>query len=464
MSANGQTKVPANQYAEKIGVGEKIAYGGGDLASNLILVLTSTFVTFFYTDALGLNAAIIGTIMMLSRVFDGFTDIFMGFIMDQVKSKHGKARCWLLWLAIPIALAMVLVFLVPNIGETGKYIYVAITYNLVTTFLYTMINIPYGALTSLMTRDQNQRTVINIFRMFMAQVGSLIINAFTLPFINAVGGSTQQRSWIIVSVIYGVVAAALFFACFAMTKERVQISSQQKESIPLGESFRLIIQNNYWLVIVGIWVAFALGMGMGMSVATYYAKYILGDENLSGFLSAISLIPVLACMPLVAPLSKKFGKRNVALVGSIISLVGQAAMLISPRSFSWLIVCNVIKGVGQAALTGTLFAMVADTIEYGQWKTGKRVEGMLYSSTTFGAKIGAGVGMAIALAILGSAGYDGMAAVQTETALSAIEKLYLLAPLVFLIATPILYWFYKLDKIYPQVMKDLEEREQSGRL
>lgn len=464
MSANGQTKVPANQYAEKIGVGEKIAYGGGDLASNLILVLTSTFVTFFYTDALGLNAAIIGTIMMLSRVFDGFTDIFMGFIMDQVKSKHGKARCWLLWLAIPIALAMVLVFLVPNIGETGKYIYVAITYNLVTTFLYTMINIPYGALTSLMTRDRNQRTVINIFRMFTAQVGSLIINAFTLPFINAVGGSTQQRSWIIVSVIYGVVAAALFFACFAMTKERVQISSQQKESIPLGESFRLIIQNNYWLVIVGIWVAFALGMGMGMSVATYYAKYILGDENLSGFLSAISLIPVLACMPLVAPLSKKFGKRNVALVGSIISLVGQAAMLISPRSFSWLIVCNVIKGVGQAALTGTLFAMVADTIEYGQWKTGKRVEGMLYSSTTFGAKIGAGVGMAIALAILGSAGYDGMAAVQTETALSTIEKLYLLAPLVFLIATPILYWFYKLDKIYPQVMKDLEEREQSGRL
>ena len=131
------------QYAENIGLLEKVAYGGGDLASNLILVLTSTFVTFFYTDALGLNAAIIGTIMMCSRIFDGFTDIFMGYVMDQVKSKHGKARCWLLWLSIPIAIATVLVFLVPNIGETGKYVYVAITYNLVTTFLYTMINIPY---------------------------------------------------------------------------------------------------------------------------------------------------------------------------------------------------------------------------------------------------------------------------------------------------------------------------------
>ena len=464
MSQHEQKSVPGSQYAENISLGEKIAYGGGDLASNLILVLTSTFVTFFYTDALGLNAAIIGTIMMLSRVFDGFTDIFMGFVMDQVKSKHGKARCWMLWLAIPIAIATVLVFLVPNIGEVGKYIYVIITYNLVTTFLYTMINIPYGALTSLMTRDQDQRTVINIFRMFMAQVGSLIINAFTLPFINAVGGSGSQKSWIIVSLIYGVVAAALFLTCFAKTKERVQISSQQKESIPLGESFRLCMKNTYWLIIVAIWVVTALGMGMGMSVGTYYAKYILGNENLSGFLSAISLIPVLVCMPLVAPLSKKYGKRNVALVGSIISILGQAAMLINPQSFGWLVACNVIKGVGQASLTGTLFAMVADTIEDGQWKTGKRVEGMLYSSTTFGAKIGAGVGMAIAMGILGAAGYAGTAAVQTEAALSAIQNLYLLAPLPFMIAMPILYYFYKLDKIYPQVMAELTERERQGKL
>ena len=370
---NKSTQVKESRYAEKITVGEKIAYGGGDLASNLILVLTSTFVTFFYTDALGLNAGIIGTIMLFSRVFDGVSDMLMGFVMDQVKSKRGKARCWLYWLAIPIALATVLVFLVPNIGDTGKYIFVIITYNLVTTFLYTMINIPYGALTSLMTRDQNQRTVINIFRMFMAQVGSLIINAFTLPLINAVGGSTEQKSWIIVSVMYGILAAALFFICYAKTEERVTISSEQEEKISFGESFKLIMKNNYWLLIVGVWVFTALSMGIGMSVGTYYAKYVLGNENLAGFLTSIALIPTLVCMPFVVPLSQKYGKRNV------------------------------VKGVGSAALTGTLFAMVADTIEYGQWKTGKRVEGMLYSSTTFGAKIGAGVGMAVSMGILGTA-------------------------------------------------------------
>lgn len=254
----------AGKYTEKISISEKIAYGGGDLASNLILVLTSTFVTFFYTDALGLNAVIIGSIMMISRLADGFTDIFMGYLMDRVKTKYGKARPWLLWLSIPIAVACILVFLVPNIGETGKYIYVFLTYNLVTTFLYTMINIPYGALTSLMTRDQNQRTVINIYRMFMAQIGSLAINAFTLPFINGIGGSSSQKSWIIVSVIYGFIAAALFFLCFVKTKERVLVSMQQKETIGLLESFKLIMKNNYWLLIVGIWVCMALGMSLSM--------------------------------------------------------------------------------------------------------------------------------------------------------------------------------------------------------
>ena len=206
-------KNQSNITSEKIGLFEKIAYGGGDLASNLILVLSSTFVTFFYTDALGLNAAIIGMIMMVSRFLDGTSDIIMGFIVDKTRSKHGKARPWLLWLAIPITVSLILMFTVPQTGDFGKYVYVAITYNLVTTILYTAINIPYGALTSLMSRDQDQRMVINIFRMTMAQIGSLIINAITLPIVNSLGGSGDQKSWIITSVIYGSAALILFLLC-----------------------------------------------------------------------------------------------------------------------------------------------------------------------------------------------------------------------------------------------------------
>ncbi len=385
-AVNGQ-----KNFVEKISTFEKIAYGGGDLASNFVLVLTGTFVTFFYTDALGLNAAIVGAIMMFSRLADGFTDIIMGYIMDKTHSKHGKARAWLLWLSIPIGIATILVFLVPNIGVTGKYIYIAITYNLVTTFLYTMINIPYGALTSLMSRDQDQRMIINIFRMFMAQAGSLIINACTLPLVNAMGGSTKQRSWIIVSILYGVVAAALFLLCFAKTKERVRVQAEKNNELGFLTSFKLIIKNNYWLLLVGIWVSMVLGMSMSGSVGTYYAKYILGNENIAGFLGALGIVPVLIIMPLTAPLNRKFGKRNVALYGSFVSIAGQLLMLLIPLPAAWLMFCAVIKGIGSATLSGTMFAMIADTIEYGHWKTGTRVEGMLYSSTTFGAKVGAGV-------------------------------------------------------------------------
>lgn len=226
----------SSKKTEKISVLEKISYGGGDLASNIILVLSSTYVSFFYTDALGLNPAIIGSIIMFSRFADGFTDVLMGYLIDKTKSKYGKCRPWILWLAVPISVAMVLIFMVPNIGDAGKYVYVAITYNLVVTFLYTMINIPYGTMTSLLSRDQHERMSINVVRMTMAQVGSLIINSLTLPFVNAVGGSGNQKSWIIVSVVYSIVAAVSFIACFANTKERVTVAQEKQEKLSFGKS------------------------------------------------------------------------------------------------------------------------------------------------------------------------------------------------------------------------------------
>lgn len=450
--------------SEKISLFEKIAYGGGDLASNFILVLSSTFVTFFYTDALGLNAAIIGMIMMVSRFLDGTTDIIMGFIVDKTKSKYGKARPWLLWLSIPISISLILMFMVPNTGDLGKYIYVAITYNLVTTILYTAINIPYGVLTSLMSRDQDQRMVINIFRMTMAQIGSLIINAITLPIVNALGGSAHQNSWILASIIYGIIALILFLLCFYKTKERVKVSEIEKteQKISFLKSLKLCLKNDQWLVLVIYWVVMAFGMAMNMSVGTYYAKYILGNENFSGFLMAVSTLPVIVFMPLLPPLIRKIGKCKVAITGGIISFVAYSLMAINPTSMNWLLFCAVIKGIGQSATAGTIFAMVADTIEYGQWKTGVRTEGMLYSSTTFGAKIGMGIGSAIAMAILGVVGYDGLLATQSETVLQVLKALYIYIPIVFSICMPLLlHFFYKLDNIYPQVMDDLEQREKS---
>lgn len=456
-------KTVESVYTEKIGVREKLAYGCGDLASNLVMVLTGTYISFFYTDALGLNVGIVGTLILISRFFDGFTDIIMGFIMDKTKSKHGKARAWMLWLAIPFGVCTALLTMVPNLGNVGKYIYVFISYNVVTTFLYTAINIPYGALNSLMTRDQTQRESINVFRMTMAQIGGLIINACTLPFINAVGGSTNQSSWMIVSSVYGFIAAALFLLCFAKTKERVNVVSDEDRKIGFIKTLKLMMKNDAWLLICTIWVVNILGMAIGMGVGVYYAKYILHNEAYFGFLAVIQQGISIVFMAMMMPLVKKFGKRNVALVGTIISLISQLLMIVNPASFSWLVVCNIVKGIGAAPLMATLFAMMADSIEYGHWKTGVRIEGTLYSATTFGAKVGGGVGMVVATTVLGMAGYNGALAVQSESALTAISNLYIYAPIIFLVILPILYCFYKLDKQYPQVIKELTERENKNK-
>lgn len=446
-------------YTEKIGIGEKLAYGCGDLASNLVMVLTGTYITFFYTDALGLNVGIVGTLILISRFFDGVSDIFMGFIMDKTKSKHGKARAWMLWLAVPFGICTALLTMVPSFGDVGKYIYVFISYNVVTTLLYTAINIPYGALNSLMTRDQTQRETINVFRMTMAQIGGLIINAVTIPFVNAVGGSTHQGSWMIVSTVYGALATILFLLCFAKTKERVNIVSDEDRKIGFIKTLKLMMKNDAWLLICAIWVVNILGMSIGMGVGVYYAKYILHNEAYFGFLAVVQQGTAIVCMAMMMPFVKKFGKRNVAFVGTIISLFAQLLIIVNPTSFSWLVFCNVIRGIGTAPLMATLFAMMADSIEYGQWKTGVRIEGTLYSATTFGAKIGGGVGMVVATTVLGMAGYNGALAVQSEATLAAISGLYIYVPIIFMVILPILYYFYKLDKQYPQVMKELNERE-----
>lgn len=166
------------------------------------------------------------------------------------------------------------------------------------------------------------------------------------------------------------------------------------------------------------------------------------------------LIP---CLPAI---SRKIGKRNIALLGGLIGVGGQLLLTLCPDSAVWLIICSLLKGVGSVMIMGTIFAMVADTIEYGEWKTGERIEGVLYSTTSFGAKVGGGVGSAMVMGLLGQAGYDGLAAQQGAAAISMIKMLFLYFPIIPVLALmPVLLYFYKLDKIYPQVMKDLEERE-----
>lgn len=453
-----EKQVESTSLKQNITFKEKFGYGMGDFASNLLWVPVGMFLMFYYTDIAGIAAGVIGTIMLVSRLIDGVTDIGMGMIVDKTKSKHGKARPWLIWLAIPFAVSAFLVFSVPDVSSTVQVIYVIVTYNLLTT-LYTGMNIPYGVLNSLITQDQYERSILNIFRMIFAIVASLIVSVATLPIVNMLGGG--KVAWQIVFAGLGTIAAIFFVITFLTTKERVKPANEHEhKSVPIKIGLKALFTNKYWVIVLIFFILTNVGSGLNQGSTIYYTQYILGNSELVGLLSMASMIPLFLGMFFVSSLIKKFGKRNSMIIGQIIILIGVLLILIDPSNLTIVLISGVIKSAGSVPVVGTQFALLADTIEYGEWKSGVRTEGLVYSAGSFGAKVGTGIGAAMIGWILTFGGYIGGSAVQPDSAIFSIHILFIYIPLILVLVKLVLLWFYKLDKIYPQIMKDLQARKQ----
>ncbi|MGL6106002.1 MFS transporter [Romboutsia sp.] len=446
----------ANIQSSRISIGERFAYGCGDLGCNIIYSAMSAFLLFYYTDYAGVSAAAVGSIMLISRLLDGFSDLAMGVMVDRTKSKYGKARPWILRMAVPFAVAAVLLFSVPpSLGNTAKLVYVFITYNLVSTVIYTAINVPYATLNSLITQDQYERGVLSIFRMVLATCGSLIINGLTLPLVEYFGNNAS--AWTKTFLVFGIASIIVFLITFAGTKERVESSRKEKnEVVPFKVGVKALFKNKYWiqitLCLVCIFIVFSLNGGSSV----YYAKFILGNEKLFAPINMTANISQIIAMFMVAPFIKKFGKRNVLMVGSVILIISNMIFMGAQLSYNTVILASIVKGIGSAGIAATMFAIVSDTIEYGEWKTGYRTEGLINSASSFGFKVGNGIGSAILGAVLSLGGYIGTAAVQSESAIVAIKVCFVYLPIIITILQIIIMSFYKLDKEYPTILEELK--------
>jgi len=463
MSNNSKAaKTIENEYSvettigKKIGFVERLGYGSGDLAVNFVWASMGMFIVYFYTDVIGISAAIVGTLMLVSRLFDGITDVAMGVVVDRTNSKHGKARSWILWMSVPFSVLTVLLFTIPDVGQTGKIIYAFVTYNLL-VLAFTAVVIPYGTLNSLITQDQNQRSILNIFRMFLAQVGVILVSNLTLPLVNSFGGG--QSGWVLTYTIYGAIAILLFLFTFKVTKERVHIAQEKKqEKIPLKVSLKALIKNKYWAIIFGFFVIYSMGTALWQGSTIYYAQYMLNNNTLTGILTMAITVPVIVGFLFMPALFRKYGKRNIVLAGSIISIIGTLIIMVDITNIYYVIIGQIIRGLGKSPFTGALWAFLPDVIEYGEYKTGVRNEGLVYSAGSMGQKIGVGLGAALVGWVLAWTGYVGGAAVQSDSAIFGINVLFLYLPLATYVLQSILLLFYKLDKIYPQVEQELLER------
>lgn len=455
----GMTYNPDPQ--SKLSFLERFAYGTGDFAGNIVYSAISIFLVFYYTDVVHADAAAVGTIMLVSRIFDGISDIIMGIIVDRTKSKFGKARVWLARLAIPYALSAVILFSVPvNASDTFKMVYIFLSYNLVSTVIFTAINVPYATMNAMMTQNQYERTLLGTFRMLLATAGTLFINTFTLKVVNAFGG--DAKAWTLTFVVFGGLSIVIFLFSFFFTHERVieeQNSDTPKANI--AQEFGALLKNKYWLIVAFVVFIMYFSLTVGGGTAIYYAKAVLNDQNLVGPLGNATTIAQIATMFVAAPLFvKRMGKGKAMVLGMSISAIGYLMTALVGANYTLIMVSNVIKGIGNGFAASCMWRMLSDTIEYGEWKTGIRSAGLANAASSFGSKVGSGVAGAVLGWVMAAGGYDATTATQSASAVAAVSTLYIYLPLaISVISAVVLLVFYKLDKEYDGIIADLEMRK-----
>ena len=398
---------------------ERISYACGDAASNVVWAALGAFVMMYYTDVAHISPGVIGMIMLVSRFLDGASDLIMGLVVDNTKSRFGKARPWLLRMAIPFAIATTLMFSVPDFENKAKIIYIFVTYNLVMT-MYTMINLPYGSLSTLMTDDPYERSVLNIFRQIFAQITSLIITSATLPLIKVFGEG--RMAWTITYGIFSAAAAVLFLICFMGTKETVGIAAKERETVPVKKALFSLLKNKCWVISMLLGTGTCLFFMAISTINSYFCVQVLHNDNMVGTLNAAYIAPMIVFFFFMAPIVKRIGKRNTNLLGWLLILVSYVPLLMAMTSVPVLIVSAVIRGIGYACVMGVQFAIIGDSVEYGEWKTGVRSEGLVFSAQSFGCKVGMGLGNALIGALLSWGGYDGELAVQPDSAITEIKS------------------------------------------
>ena len=409
------------------------------------------FMTIYYTDSVMISAAAVGGIMLASRIFDGISDLVMGAIIDKTKTRWGKARPWILWSAPFMAIALILTFSVPDISETGKVIYAFCTYFFLTVIVYTASNLPYNALLSFITDDQKERTSLSSIRFFMVNFLVIILSFVTPPAAKALG-------WFGITTIYGIIAMCCLLITFFFCKERVEPVEVKKENISFVKSLGYLVKNKYFIYLAIIFVIDYIMFAVNGSSGMYYVKYIFHDENIFGMLVLFGNVPMMLSCLFFPVIANRFGKWNCMIGGYVVMIIGFGIIALFPDNYYCALLGNVIAGIGRAPHNAGLFALVADVVDYGEWKTNKRIEGVTYSVTSFGMKVGAGLGGAVTGVVLAMGNYDGSLAVQSDSAITAIMAICAYIPIGICVLGILIMLTANIDKIYPQVVRDLAIR------
>ncbi len=487
-----------NLNTPKISFREKVGYGLGDTACHFAWDLAGMFLFFYFTDVYGISAAMAGTIMLVARVWDAISDPLIGIIADRTQTKQGKFRPYMIWFAVPLGASLVLLFTTPNFEETGKVIYAMSMYLLLST-AYTAVNLPYSALSGVMTADSAERTQLNQYRFFLGFIGMFIVS-FTMVFKNNLIADDvltyaqsidlpqqaltyiQEHNWgealllepsgqlkeVIVqnersafqfiAIVLAILGTILLTVSFYMTKERISPPASQKPN--LKEDLKNVFGVKAWVILFVLGIITFVLINIQGAVINQYFKYYVGNENDSTLLYSATTVSLIIGVLLAAPLTKRFEKRNVYLVCSAISGLLTIALFIPGKDdFYMLHIINILSKIAIAPTIPLLWSMIADTADFSEWKNNRRATGLFFSATTFAQKLGGGIAVGLAGWLLTIANYDGAAVQQTEESILAIKMSFSVIPgVLYLLTAGLLFWYKLDDKTVEKIKLELTER------
>lgn len=471
----------------KAGLSEKIGYGFGDMSSSMFWKIFSYYLPFFYSNIFGLSLAHAGTLVLVTKLYDAVSDPVMGLIADRTNTRWGKYRPYLLWIAIPFAVAGVLAFFTPQTDNyTFKHVYAYVTYILMMT-VYTAINVPYGAMLGVMTDDSREKSVFSSFRMFFAFIGSFIAMGSFEPLLklrqSIVGNlpaewtlaDSTPADWTIAVSVIGVVCAVLFILSFMMTREHVTEAEMAKAPVrensdetaktSVVEDLKALVANGPWWMLLGGGIAILLFNCVRGGAAAYYFADVLGTNaifTLALFLT-VGEISQLVGVVVTVPVSEKIGKKAtflLVLVAVTVLSIIVAFLPETPAGMWALLVSQILICIAIGINSPLLWSMFADVADYSELKNGRASTGLIFSSSSMAQKFGAAFGSAIVLWVLMAFGYDNAkGAVQTPEALATIKALISWIPAIGSAAGIAIMLGYPLtDKKMSEIRQELSKK------
>lgn len=436
----------------------KLGYGSGDIAGNVVYAFLSSFVMFYLTDYVGMNMGIVGTLMAVSKIFDGVSDFFFGNLIDKTKTKMGKARPWMIFGYIGCAVALIATFSIPESWrETAQYVYFFISYTMLNAVFFTANNIAYASLTALITKNTKERVELGSIRFIFAFSTSLLIQTVTVGMVDWLGGGTAGWKW--VAVIYSVIGLVVNTVSGLSVKEIEELDDEmdreweEEHKLSFISSVKLLLSNKYYIIICCTYLFTQLYTTM-LSMGIFYMKYILGSEDYFPVFSWFINIPLIIGLIVSPIIINKLGSMyKINVLSYAVATLGRIMVIVSAYygSIIWMLVFTGISALGTSPLQGDLNALIASCSEFTTLKTGKRIDGMMYSCSSLGIKIGGGIGTAVCGWLLDAAGYIKDAAQQTASAVSMLNFIYLWAPAILCLGVTVLLSFLKVEKANKQL-------------